>query len=498
MKRFMEILPVGLVVRPAAAAVRGRASVLVPLALLAGLAGSRADAQTTSFGVTTGNYLTGANWNNGVPSGNINAAINTGRTAQLSGTAPTLNSGFSLSVGSSAGNRGTLELNPGADLTVNGFFNIQSNSLFGSGSSGVVNHNGGTLTVATLNVGSGLASGQTPANTDPGVYNLAGGTLTATALTLTPNSSRGAMVVSGGTATVTNMTIGNTGGAGELTISGGAVNVSGLFSFNSSGSTNVGTSIVNVSAGSLSLSPGSSFSIVNSSASVNPRSINLSGSGVVNLGGRATVWANPGSTIEYGSVNVSGGELNFQGANFTPSNSSSFTGGKITGLNTLSNNVMTINGAEFHVGSNTAASTTATASVAGLAFNLSGGSMVFGAFGNNSADLFSKGNLSSANLGGGSIVLDFAYTPQVGDVYNLVDWAGTAPTLSAANISPTSYDGLLNVTYDTARWVSHGELTVQNVVIVPEPGTLALLAAGAGGAMILRRWKCRTAGSRPE
>jgi hypothetical protein len=128
-----------------------------------------------------------------------------------------------------------------------------------------------------------------------------------------------------------------------------------------------------------------------------------------------------------------------------------------------------------------------------LAFNLTGGSMVFGAFGNNSADLFSKGSASSANLGGGSIVLDFAYTPQVGDVYNLVDWAGTAPTLSAANISPASYDGLLNVTYDTARWVSHGELTVQNVVIVPEPGTLALLAASAGGALILRRWKCRTA-----
>jgi len=460
----------------------------MPLALLAGLAGSRADAQTSTFSVTTGDYLTAGNWNAGVPSGDISAAINTGRTAQLAGAAPTINSSRTLSVGSSGGTRGTLELNTGADLTVNGFVSIASAGLAGSANSGVVNHNGGTLTVATLNVGTGLASGQTPANTDPGVYNLAGGTLTATTLLLTPNSSRGEMVVSGGTANVTTMTIGNNGGAGELTISGGAVNVSGAFTFNAAGSTNLGTSIVDVSAGSLSLSPGSTFSIVGNSASVNPKSINLSGSGVVNLGGRATTWANPGSTIEYGSVNVSGGELNFQGANFIPSNSSSFTGGKITGLNTLSNNVMTINGAEFHVGSNTAAaSTTATVSIAGSAFNLSGGSMVFGAFGNNSADLFSKGNLSSANLGGGSIVLDYAYTPQVGDVYNLVDWAGTAPTLSAANISATSYDELLNVTYDTARWVSHGELTVQNVVVVPEPGTFALLAACAGGVMILRR-----------
>lgn len=495
MRRFTSVSLFGLrQISFAAAAVRAPAFLLLPLASLAVLAGSSAHAQTTSFTATTGNYLTGTNWTAGVPSGSINAAINTNRTAQLAGAAPTINSGFNLSVGSSGGTRGTLELNTGADLTVNGIVDIRSNGLAGSGNSGVVNHNGGTLTVGQINVGSGLASGQTPANTDPGRYNLAGGTLTATTLNLTPNSSRGEMVVSGGTATVTTMTIGNNGGAGELTISGGAVNVSGAFSFNAQGGTNLGTSIVSVSAGSLTLSPGSSFSIPFTLASVNAKRLDVSGSGVVNLGGRSTTWANNGSSSEYGYVNVTGGALNFQNANFTPSNGSTFTGGKITGLNTLQNNVMTINGAEFHVGSNTAAaSTTATSSLAGLAFNLTGGSMVFGAFGNNSADLFSKGNLSSANLGGGSIVLDFAYTPQVGDVYNLVDWAGTAPTLSAANISPASYDGLLNVTYDTARWVSHGELTVQNVVIVPEPGTLALLAASAGGALILRRWKCRTA-----
>jgi len=446
-----------------------------------------ASAQTTTFNSGDGDYLNAARWNSGVPTGSINAAINGNRTATLSGSAPTV--GLAMNIGASTPTAGTLVLNTGASLTVTGATTLLSFGSLGSGMSGRVTQNGGLFTGSTINIGSGLASGQTPANTDAALYTMNGGTLSATTLNVAGGSSlKGSMVMTGGTVTTTTLSVGQNGAAGNLSISGGNMTVSGALNMQAAGAVNIGTSIISVSGGSLTLNTGSAIAINSSLNSQNAKSISVSGTGVVNLGGRSTAWANIGATAEYGVVTVSGGELNFQNANTILGNNSTFTGGKVTGLNTLTNNAMTINGSEFHVGSNTAAaSTTLLDNVAGTSFTLTSGTLVLGAYGNNSADIFFKNDQAAADLTGGSIVVDFKYAPTAGDSFNFIDWTAGTMSLSTSNISATSYANDYSVVWNTSQWVSDGILSVTSVTAVPEPSTWALLISSLMAVVIFRR-----------
>jgi hypothetical protein len=126
--------------------------------------------------------------------------------------------------------------------------------------------------------------------------------------------------------------------------------------------------------------------------------------------------------------------------------------------------------------------------------NLVDGTVVFPVFGNNSASqidnspAYQQGIL---DLSGGTIAvqLEGGYEPEAGHVFDLL--AGTTfdgsgnTTLSLLNISPTSYDGIWQIEWDTSQWLSDGILTVVSAKI-PEPASFTLLAL-AGLALLRRR-----------
>jgi len=78
----------------------------------------------------------------------------------------------------------------------------------------------------------------------------------------------------------------------------------------------------------------------------------------------------------------------------------------------------------------------------------------------------------------------------LGDVYQLFDWTGVSPSGQFADITnnlPAGY------AWDTSQLYTSGD-----VMLVPEPGTLALLGAGAIGLLGYRWRRRRQAGRQPQ
>lgn len=108
-----------------------------------------------------------------------------------------------------------------------------------------------------------------------------------------------------------------------------------------------------------------------------------------------------------------------------------------------------------------------------------------------------NGSSGTLTLAGDITVLPSGYTPQAGDVFNLLDWSavlttdftnfnvgtnlrdGSADTGTQFDLPDLSGTGLL---WDVSRFTSSG-----NIVVVPEPGRAALLLLAVGGVMLRRR-----------
>lgn len=172
-------------------------------ALLLGVA-SPTSAQTTWTNTGTGDWFTGANWNNGVPTGATNTSISFGGTSRI--TSGSGSAGMLL-VGDTAG-QGTLQI-AGGTLTTS------SHLLLGYGNKGTLSVSGST---STLVVGDHLDVG----GDSSGELTISGGSVTSAYGII---AGQGKATISGGRWDVyQNVAVaGGIGAPGELTISGGTV-----------------------------------------------------------------------------------------------------------------------------------------------------------------------------------------------------------------------------------------------------------------------------------
>jgi hypothetical protein len=235
----------------------------------------------------------------------------------------TINSGANvsatnLSVASTVGSQGTVTLNAGALAT--------GNAVVGGSGTGTLNQLGGAHTVSgTLTLGA-FGSGN-------GTYNLSGGTLSAASEVIS-GSSTGTFNQSGGTHTVSgDLQLGNLSGfLGSYNLTGGTLQVGTI----SRGS---GTSLVNVSGGTLDF--GSSISVgllwvgasapgsfaVGAGQSVVADGVNVGvngGNGAFTIASGASVSA---SNFSVGYTTGSQGKVTMNGGTLTTSSSEVATSG---------------------------------------------------------------------------------------------------------------------------------------------------------------------------
>lgn len=106
--------------------------------------------------------------------------------------------------------------------------------------------------------------------------------------------------------------------------------------------------------------------------------------------------------------------------------------------------------------------------------------------------------LGSLTWGGGKIILsNNGYTPNVGDIFDLIDWVGSVT--GSINVGPTFRTGTEtgtdldlfelggNYRWDTSLFNSNGLLVVTIPGIIPEPGRMALIFLGLLGLGFRRR-----------
>ncbi len=113
-----------------------------------------------------------------------------------------------------------------------------------------------------------------------------------------------------------------------------------------------------------------------------------------------------------------------------------------------------------------------------------------------------NGTTGTLTVAGNINVLPSGYTPQAGDVFNLLDWSGVLTADFTAFATGTNLrDGSLDngtqfdlpdisasgLFWDVSRFTTSG-----NIVVVPEPGRMSLLFLAAGGCLLRRRRGNRT------
>jgi autotransporter-associated beta strand protein len=227
-------------------------------------------------------------------------------TLTLKGTG-SLATTFDFNVGDIGSAMGTMNVQDNASLTVSNFF-IASANAAGSTASGTVNQTGGSVTQTSPTVGTFVIGGRTSAS-GVGVYNLSGGTLTATAGIRVGSYGTGTFNQSGGTV------IANGGvNIARLTNSVGTYNLNGgtLSTYNvTSSMTN--NAVFNFNGGLLqALNPGSPFLSALQAANV------LAGGAIIDSGTNSITVSQP---LLYGGIGTGGlaklgtGALTLSGAN---------------------------------------------------------------------------------------------------------------------------------------------------------------------------------------
>jgi hypothetical protein len=127
---------------------------------------------------------------------------------------------------------------------------------------------------------------------------------------------------------------------------------------------------------------------------------------------------------------------------------------------------------------------------------LSGSSAVLELFGNGSNDRVSFQSLSSGLLdfsgmqpGGLSVVFSGGFTPQLGHVFDLLDWSALSGSgvagLNEALLAPLPTTGFdPEWIWDTSLFTTSGQISVAQV---PEPGRVLLLGLGLAALTLPRR-----------
>ncbi len=448
-----------------------------------------------SYGTTSGNWDTDANWRAGIePTASVNAHIDSGATVTVSASGEVANNVY---IGDVSGESGTLNINTGGTLTVSGTI------IDGAGTSTIA-INGGTLSVTgttisvdnfyignvatgsytlttgkTINAGvesigqmgtgtftqsGGTNSGSTSivvGNAATGTYNLSGGTLTGGYVLLGGQTGGvGTLNQTGGTATAGTLYLGwnwSGGGTGTYNLQGGTLNVGAGNIQNSA----EGTGALNIDGGTLA-GAWTTMAVDNLGVGYTTAgSFSMDGTKTINAGIERIGWGATGNFTQSGGTNsmsdslvVGGaatGTYNLNGGTLSAS-SYEVVGTSAGGVGTINQTGGTNTTTTLYIGWNWSAGSTGT-------YNLKGGTLNVGA-GNiqNAAEGTSTFNIDGGTLSG-------TYTTIGVDNLNIGNTAAgsytltTGKTINATNESVGNFNGTNTFTH-TAGANNVGTLTL--------------------------------------
>lgn len=499
--------------------ISGVTPVSATIASLAGGAGA-----SVTLGAKTLN--TGSD-NTSTTFGGVISSTSGGLTKQGTGTM-TL-TGANTYSGTTTISAGTLQLGDGTsgkDGTISNSLSIVNNAALVYNRFGSLAYGGaisGSGTVAKTGVGTQILSGT---NTYAGATTVSAGTLQFARQSSLYNNvaaswtAANVVVSSGATAAF------NVGGTGEFTASdiatiqplgtatGGFQNGSkiGLDTSNATGGrftystaiadTNAGANSVGLAklgAGALVLDQASTYtggtSVSGGTLEVN----NTSGSGTGT--GSVTV-SNAGSRLA-GSGSIAGSTTLNSGTVLAPGTGTPSTSNQTLTFTAVTNTLTVNDGARIELG--VSAPTTQAAGVYfngvyndGLGGTATTALTYLQGIGTSSLAVWNSatpGNHDFINLGAGSLVLgtgagtitllDNGYTtrgPQLGDVFNLIDWASYSGSFNASTDFSLPDLSSIGMSWDTSAFTSYGL-----VVVVPEPSRALFLMLGLLGLITRRR-----------
>jgi autotransporter-associated beta strand protein len=347
-------------------------------------------------------------------------------TLTLKGTG-SLATTFDFNVGDIGSAMGTMNVQDNASLTVSNFF-IASANAAGSTASGTVNQTGGSVTQTSPTVGTFVIGGRTSAS-GVGVYNLSGGTLTATAGIRVGSYGTGTFNQSGGTV------IANGGvNIARLTNSVGTYNLNGgtLSTYNvTSSMTN--NAVFNFNGGLLqALNPGSPFLSALQAANV------LAGGAIIDSGTNSITVSQP---LLYGGIGTGGlaklgtGALTLSGAN------------TYIGATVISNGTLIVDG-----------SLSSASAVTNYGGTLAGAGTI------NGPVVVPAGTLRAGDLAGiGTLTINNSLTMQGNTVLRISKTGGVLTHDLVTGLTTANYGGTLivsNVTSDSMALAANDAFTL--------------------------------------
>lgn len=419
----------------------------------------------------------------------LGTAAGTTRTITVSGNTLTL--GGNITDGTTAteitkAGTGTLALGgsnayTGLTLVTAGNLRVRSNGALGSTAAGTQVNSGGRLQLENNVTITGEAL-LTPYLENVGGSNVWNGDVRAAVLaTLTLDAAAGSLVITGN---VNAASTDNTAHTFNLTGSGtGEVQgvISNTLTVNKTGSgtwifagANTYNNVTNVSAGSLQVGKAGVGQTGTGNVTV-AGNATLLGTGIVRgglaLNANANLHAGDGTTAaDHGTLT------------FTPVSSANYTlaSGSKTFLDLTTATVTDGSFGGFDIGS--------------AGYN-SWVDSVTGAGGHDR--LVFNGTSGTLTVAGNVAVLASGYTPQAGDVFNLLDWASvltadftsfsTGTNLRTGAEDNGSQFDLPDLTGTGLFWDVSRFTTSGNIVVVPEPGRAGLLLVALGGVIARRR-----------
>jgi hypothetical protein len=430
----------------------------------------------SSFGQDTVHYTADGNMSDETWTTDDIAAIHTDATVQMD-----TNATWSIvRLGHSTGN-GTLALtndtlSAGKTLTVTDTLQIGHESA-GAGNTGRLVQSTGTVSAVTTAVG-GMANG---------VYDMSGGALTGTTLTIghASQSGTGTMNQSGGTVSSTTVNVGGTGTS--------TYNLSGSGILSPATAINVGTTAGK--AGTLTQSGGTASTAV----------LNVGTDGTYNLnGGTAIIGAGTSTQTLNGDLVINGGTLTLnKNDDVNPDNDDITINGSGT-LTLQSGTLNSVGGAATEV-------TTFNADIA-----ISGGTVDLGGQNRFTGEFKVIGDAASISIGRFSVSPDFVFEFTPGGtnlstiVASYIALGSGSITVDGSNYGGGANDIILfdssNITVTTAVYNVTGlgvegvdwtltqdrDTDLVTLSIIPEPAAIGLLGLGALVTLLISRYTRRS------